>query len=312
MNRRVLAGAAAIVLVLALGAAYVVWRGATAGNAAGGGALDLSRAGSVLYVGADGRTRQTGDDTRVGPACQRAYAAAGTMACLYGLGPAFSSELVVYDAAMRERLRLPVWGTPSRTRVSPSGNLVAWTVFREGDSYLENGAFSTTAGLYDLATGLHHGSLEDYTTYVDGAKWTATDANYWGITFADDDNTFYATMASGGTTRLMRGDIAARTLTALRENVECPSLSPDGTRIAYKWREGDRWRLHVLTLSTGADVALAEPDHVDDQPAWLDAATVAYAKPHDGGPAVYAVPADGSGAPRFLFAGSSPAGLTLG
>lgn len=34
----------------------------------------------------------------------------------------------------------------------------------------------------------------------------------------------------------MRGDVTARTLTTVHRNVECPSLSPDGTRVAYKKR----------------------------------------------------------------------------
>ncbi len=82
----------------------------------------------------------------------------------------------------------------------------------------------------------------------------AADVNYWGITFAADDLTFYATLPStGGKTWLMRGDMGARTLTALRENVECPSLSPDGGRIAYKHRDRpDHWRLHVLDLGDKA------------------------------------------------------------
>ena len=310
-RRRIVAGICAIALVLAVGTVYIVWRGAAAGTAAAGPPLDLTAAQSIVYVSADGLTHQTGSDA-TGPACQRSYAAAGTLACLYGLGPAFSAELVVYDARLNERLRLPIWGTPSRARVSPSGNLVAWTVFREGDSYLADGRFSTTAGIYNLRTGDHHGSLEDYTSYVDGEPVTAADVNYWGITFAADDLTFYATMSTGGKTWLMHGDMGARTLTAIRENVECPSLSPDGGRIAYKHRDGDRWRLHVLDPATGADIALAEPEHVDDQPAWLSASEIGYAKPHDGRPAVFSVPADGSGEPRLLFAGASPAAIGMG
>lgn len=303
MTRRTVIGAAVIALVLALGGGYVLWRSASAVEPSTGG-LDPARAGSFLYV-EDGRVRQTGGEV-TGPECQRAYYRAGLLSCLRALGPAFSAELIVYGADLGERLRIPVWGNPSRTQVSPSGHLVAWTVFREGDDYLADGRFSTTAGLYDLRTGLHHGSLEDYTSYVDGERFTAADVNYWGITFAADDNTFYATMSSGGKTRLMRGDIAARTLTALRENVECPSLSPDGTRVAYKQRSGDRWRLHVLDLGSGADVALAESEHVDDQAAWADDRTVMYVKPHDGRPTVFTVPADGSGSPVMAFPGSSP------
>ena len=40
-------------------------------------------------------------------------------------------------------------------------------------------------------------------------------------------------------------------MTVIHDNVECPSLSPDGTRIAYKRRDGNpwHWRLHVLDLT---------------------------------------------------------------
>ncbi|MGH3712902.1 MAG: hypothetical protein ACRDT4_05500 [Micromonosporaceae bacterium] len=314
MNRRYgpgPVGAGLIALVLLAGAGYAIWRGGGAVPAAE--RFDLGRAGTVLYVDSGGRyvhqATRAGAHLGAGPECHRAYAARGTLACLRGLGPQFSAELTVYDTRLRRRLSLPIWGTPSRVRVSPSGHLVAWTVFRSGDSYLAAGGFSTTAGIYDLRTRAHHGSLEDYTAYVDGKPYARVDANYWGVTFAADDRTFYATMASAERTWLMRGDLDSRTLTAIRGNVECPSLSPDGTRIAYKKRIGDRWRLHVLELAGGRDVALAEPAHVDDQPAWLDDATVAYTRPDPDSPAVYAVPADGSGSPRRLFAGSSPAAL---
>ncbi|MGH3737854.1 MAG: hypothetical protein ACRDT6_19920, partial [Micromonosporaceae bacterium] len=307
-----LVAAGLIVAVLAAGAGYAVWRAGHAAPPAPRG-LDLTRTGTVVTIDPTGRyVRQLTRDGRqlgTGPRCQRSYAAAGTMACLRALGPQFSAQLTVYDARLRERLTLPIWGNPSRVRVSADGRLVAWTVFRSGDSYLAAGGFSTTAGIYDLRTAAHYGSLEDFTAYVGGKPYQRLDINYWGVTFASDDRTFYATMASDGRTWLVRGDLEKRTLTAIRGNVECPSLSPDGTRIAYKKREGDRWRLHVLTLRTSADVALAETAHVDDQPAWLDGATVAYARPDPAGPAVYAVPADGTGTPRRLFAGSSPAAL---
>ena len=45
---------------------------------------------------------------------------------------------------------------------------------------------------------------------------------------------FYCTLSSQGKHYLVKGDIATQTATVLRENVECPSLSPNGTRIAYK------------------------------------------------------------------------------
>jgi hypothetical protein len=318
VNRtRAIAGGVLIALVVACGIGYVGWRAASNADGGTGGGLDLSRAGTLLYVDpAGGRVRQvTRDDTAhpvgTGPACARVYAAAGTLACLRAGKVPMSAEIDLYAGGDlgTPRKTLPLWGDPSRVRVSSDGRLVAWTVFRTGDSYLVQGNFATTAGIYDLTTGAHYGSLEDFTTYVDGEPWTAQDRNFWGITFLADDVTFYATMASQGHTWLLKGDLTNRRLTAVRQNVECPSVSPDQTRIAYKYRTGKRWRLHVLDLATGRDTALAETAHIDDQATWLDDRTVAYSKNDGGKPAVFAVPADGSGAPTRVLTGTSPVPL---
>ncbi|GAA2805744.1 TolB family protein [Crossiella cryophila] len=307
-------GAVLITLTLAGGLGYAGWQVASAPGSEGP-PLDLGRAGSVLYVDdRDGRVRQVaaaapGEVLGIGPACQRAYAAGGTLACLRPAAIPGGHEIAVYDAELTERKVLRVWGTPSRTRVSASGKLVAWTVFRSGDAYLFGGGFSTTAGVHNLGTGEHYDSLEEFESTVDGKVLDAADRNFWGITFAADDRTFYATMASGGRTWLMRGDLRTKRLESVRDNAECPSLSPDGTRLAYKKRVGEQWRLHVLGLATGVETALAETANVDDQPAWLDAGTIGYARSTDGRPTLHAVPADGSGAPRALRSGSSPAAL---
>ncbi|WP_410653729.1 TolB family protein [Amycolatopsis sp. cmx-4-54] len=295
--KRTWVGVAAVVLTVAAGAVFV---GLRTGDAAAEQQLDLAR-GGLLYVDESGRVRQ---DDRVGPSCQRVDVAAGTMACLRATAVPDQAELLVTKPGAEPRL-ISEWGLPSRVRVSPSGRLVGWTVFRSGDSYLGGaGTFSTTAGIFDLATGNHHGSLEDFALTVDGKPYPAADLNYWGVTFARDDLTFYATARSAGGTWLIRGDLRTRTLTSLRRDVECPSLSPDGTRVAYKFRDGARWRLHVLRLADGLDVPLADPAHLDDQPQWLDDRTVAYGRDK----AIYAVPADGTGTPALLRSGaSSPA-----
>ena len=65
----------------------------------------------------------------------------------------------------------------------------------------------------------------------------------------------------------------------IHENVECPSLSPDGTRIAYKKRTGSSstpWHLTVLDLATMRETPLAETRSVDDQVEWLDDDHVLY------------------------------------
>ncbi|MFD0656407.1 TolB-like translocation protein [Thermocatellispora tengchongensis] len=56
-----------------------------------------------------------------------------------------------------------------------------------------------------------------------------------------------------------------------------------------------------MDLATGAETPLAESGNVDDQAAWLDARTVMYGKARGDTVDVWAVPADGSGAPRVLL-----------
>jgi len=251
-----------------------------------------------------------------GVRCLRFHAATGTGLCLRRepgvVGDSY--QAVVLDADLHERRRIAVGGIPTRTRVSPSGRMAGWTVFVSGDSYAD-GTFSTRSSILDTRTGHLDANLETYRIVRDGRAFHAPDVNIWGVTFADDDH-FYATLATGGQTYLVRGEVAARTLTTLRTNVECPSLSPDGTRLAFKKRvpglpKDAPWRLHVLDLRTMRETPLAEGRDVDDQALWLDDRTVAYALPGDYGTDLWTVPADGKGAPRLL-ATAALAGAVLG
>jgi Tol biopolymer transport system component len=182
---------------------------------------------------------------------------------------------------------------------------VATTTFVFGDSYANPGQFSTRT-IVTRTDGTVVGDIEKFKLTVDGKAITAADKNLWGITFFDDDK-FYATAASGGKTWLVEGSIAGRTVTALRPDAECPSLSPDRTRIAFK-KHGDlapgKWRLAVYDLRTRKETVLAETHSVDDQVEWLDDATVIYGLPREDEASassdVWAVPADGTGAPRVL------------
>ena len=76
------------------------------------------------------------------------------------------------------------------------GSLVATTAFVTGHSYATVG-FSTET-VIRTADGESLGNLEDFALIVDGAPLAAVDRNFWGVTFVDDE-TFYATAASGGT-----------------------------------------------------------------------------------------------------------------
>ncbi|MEU9194004.1 TolB-like translocation protein [Streptomyces hundungensis] len=257
-----------------------------------------------------------GPRTASGVKCLRFYAAAGTGVCLQAERGTMtdSYRAVILDDRLEERAHYALPGIPTRARVSPDGRRVAWTVFVGGDSYAGTN-FSTRTAVLDTRTGQLTASLEEFTAYLNGTEHHSADTNFWGVTFADDDRHFYATMATGGHTYLVRGDLAARTVTSLHPNVECPSLSPDGTRVVYKKRvpglpADAPWRLYALDLATMAESALAEPRSVDDQVVWQDEHTVAYALAGDYGTDLYTVPADGTGKPhRLLTAGLAPAYL---
>jgi hypothetical protein len=280
-------------------------------------AADLDTAGSVIRDTTTGRLavlRRDGSRAQTRVSCARVHAAGGRAVCLRpdDASPGtFVLEVLGRDLAVERTL--PINGVPSRARMSADGRVVAWTVFVSGDSYTSSG-FSTRSGILDLATGVLTTSLEDFGVTDDAGQRQAppADANFWGVSFADDDNTFYATMATADHFYLVQGDFATETVTILADGVECPSLSPDGTRLVYKHRLPDRtWRLEVYDLGSGRRTPLAETANVDDQGSWLDDQTVAYGKidPGSGEVAVWTVPADGSGAPVQLASDAeSPSG----
>ncbi|MBP0450076.1 TolB-like translocation protein [Kitasatospora sp. RG8] len=254
-----------------------------------------------------------GPRTSSGVQCLRFHTAGGTGICLQAEHGALQDtyRAVVLDDHLKELHSFPAAGIPTRSRVSPSGHLAAWTVFVSGDSYAGTD-FSTRTSIVDVRDWNLRENLEAFDLIKDGKSYRAPDVNIWGVTFADD-NAFYATAATGGQTYLVRGDLAARTLTTLHQNVECPSLSPDGTRIAYKKRvpgaSADApWRLYVLDLATMTETATAEQRNIDDQAVWSDASTLLYALPGDFGADLWTVPADGGGsAVRLLEAAVAPA-----
>ncbi|MGW1621042.1 TolB family protein [Streptomyces sp. NPDC002172] len=256
----------------------------------------------------------SGPRTASGVKCLRFYAAAGTGVCLQAVhGPVSDTyRALILDARLKERAHYDVPGIPSRARVSPTGHYAAWTAFVGGDSYAGTN-FSTRTAIADTRTGALIPSLEEFHIVRDGRPYRSADVNFWGVTFASDDNTFYATLATKGSTYLVRGDLRTRTVTTLHPNVECPSLSPDGTRIAYKKRvkglpKDAPWHLYVLDLRTMRETPLAETRSVDDQAVWKDRHTLVYALPGDYGADLYQIPADGTGkARRISVSAVSPA-----
>ncbi|MGW3313207.1 TolB family protein [Streptomyces sp. NPDC001073] len=255
-----------------------------------------------------------GPRTASGLKCLRFHAASGTGVCLQAVHGTVTDtyRALILDAHLKETARYDVPGIPSRARVSPTGHFAAWTAFVGGDSYAGTN-FSTRAAIVDTRTGTLIPTLESFRIVKDGRVYHAADVNFWGVTFATDDRTFYATLATKGSTYLVKGDLRTRTVTTLHTNVECPSLSPDGTRIAYKKRvkglpKDAPWHLYVLDLRTMHETPLAESRSVDDQAVWRDDRTIVYALPGDYGADLYSVPANGTGRARLISgAAVSPA-----
>jgi hypothetical protein len=261
--------------------------------------------------------------------CDRVDFEGGRGLCLtqHSEGLLASTVGIVFDRRFHELHTVQLAGYSSRVRVAPDGRYGATTTFVNGDSYADAG-FSTRTSIIDLRKGDVLFDLEKLDVTKDGEHFTGVDFNFWGVTFASNGHTFYATLGTGGETYLIRGDVLTRRATVLRSGIECPSLSPDGTRIVYKARNGGAtitWHLAVLDLATMQDHRLDESQNVDDQAEWLDDDTVAYGLPKDpdqvgslesatpGVPIagrasvqtdVWKVPADGSGQPEKLLDGA--------
>jgi Tol biopolymer transport system component len=325
LRRRVLLASGLSALLLVVAVVYVVVAGhRSSAPAAAAATLDAAPGDRILFrsTAPDSYGRvatvasSEGSDPRTvsGVACDRVYAAAGSVICLRPDGPLATYQLAILDAHLKDLQTYPLVGVPNRARVSPSGHWLAWTVFVTGDSY-NGGKFSTRVGMLNTATGDTVDTLETFAVTVDGHPYRAADLNFWGVTFADD-RTFYATMSTAGHRYLITGDVVARTVRTLADNVECPSLSPDGTRIAFKSAIDDNpskgWRLSVLDLATMRRTPLAETRSVDDQAAWQGNTNLMYAVRRGTRAAdVWSVPADGSGSPSLLIPDAeSPAALS--
>ena len=247
-----------------------------------------------------------GPRTASGVKCLRFHAAAGTGICLQAVHGALEDtyRAVVLDAHLRERHRFPAAGIPTRARVSPCGHMVAWTVFVSGDSYAGTN-FSTRTAIVDTRTWAIDDNLETFRIVKDGRTYHAADTNVWGVTFADD-NHFYATLATGGRTYLVRGRRhrahSHHPAPQRRMPLPLPRRHPHRVQEA---RQGSLARRPLAAVRPGPAHHEGDRDrrarNIDDQALWADDDTLVYALPGDYGSDLWTVPADGTGTARRLM-----------
>jgi Tol biopolymer transport system component len=89
---------------------------------------------------------------------------------------------------------------------------------------------------------------------VDAALWRPNHDEFIITATAGDNRTFWVVSADG---------LHKRQIPASKYAINEPTLSPDGTRLAYAtWEPGPNGRIRVVDIDTGADSALT-PDDVD-------------------------------------------------
>jgi hypothetical protein len=248
--------------------------------------------------------------------CNRLHFNAKDGLCLaIGTDPAgFYGHFI--DGALKVTRSVGLPGMPSRTRVARNGRFAAYTAFVAGDSYLAAG-LSTRTRILTIPSGDDVADLESFAVMRGGKEFHSVDFNFWGATFTRDPNRIYATLGTGGRILLVEGDVTAREFRVIAEDIECPSLSPDETHIAFKKRFGKGldawWQPAVVDLATMKVRQLPEPKHIDDQIEWLDDGHILYAVGHSASAAVrradiWTLAIDGASPPSiFLADAESPA-----
>ena len=310
--RRAFAFAALVLVCLAVAGGYVGWKVAlesSASRSEGPAGRRILGTGRLIFQNVDRDegyaqlssvpiSNPRAQRSLSGLVCERVHYSARRGICLMPkrdvLGQSYYASFL--DSRLRQTGRVALPGITTRARVSPDGRFAAATGFVSGDSYADH-SFSTRTFILDVARAKVVANLEDFAVFRDGKRIRSIDFNFWGVTFAQAGR-FYATLQTRDRPYLVRGDIRRRRVDVLREGVECPSLSPDRTRVAFKKRVGQgQWRLSVLDLKTFEERPLAETRSVDDQPEWLNDEEVLYGREA----AVWVVPASGGGKPRLLI-----------
>lgn len=191
-----------------------------------------------------------------------------------------------YSADLKKSVMFPIDKTNkrySRARISKDGTAMAWTNFTSNAGYADSGMgykFSTVTYVAQIIDDKPvQTNLEQWALFKDKVKVSAEDLNYWGVTFhPNNSKQFLVTASFQGVHYLAQGDMNTQQMNIIYSGVECPSYSPDGTRIAFKKRlTSTTWAPAILELSTFKETVFNQLAYsVDDQIDWLDSQTLIY------------------------------------
>lgn len=115
----------------------------------------------------------------------------------------------------------------------------------------------------------------------------------------------------------MRGDTIIATVDEGSSNVTVygeglrPRWSPDGTKIAYYWRDRGTWQLFVMNVERGAQITqLTAGENVNNfHPSWSpDGRFLTYISDQDGEDHLYIMRSDGTGATQLTTGDSEESG----
>lgn len=215
--------------------------------------------------------------------CERVYLARKTIFCLgapKSPGQGGPANFRVTNFAFKDDFRgsVSTGTTVSRARMSADGLYASSTLFVTGHSYGAD-VFSTEVLIIDLRQKkLTLPPLEYWEITQDKVRISPRDLNFWGVTFNPrNSDEFYVTAAYGKKAFLAKGKTSTRHIELLQPGIECPSLSPDGRRIAFKKKIGmASWAPAVLDLATQTEKVYPQKHSVDDQIEWLDEQTLVY------------------------------------
>lgn len=213
--------------------------------------------------------------------CMRVHIAADHGVCLSdetGIVPAFETT---FFPSINPEVSIKSYASalPSRARISPGGTFSTVTAFVSGSSYADIGVSSSTLLTFDEIDSqklLDSGS--QFQVKSDEPRFRGELAQYWGATFAPNENDIYVTGFYGEQPEIMKGTIDDMMLEPTGWVGSCPSLSPDGKTLVFKeMRENGEFDLVAIDLESGDKWTLNETRSADDQVEWLDNDTILYA-----------------------------------